>query len=72
MSEQKQQFKKALEVVLDGVSLSTNTERRGEVGVYLLGLLIADNPNLVEKADITTIQSIIEMADEQESPAFRL
>ncbi len=72
MSEQKQRFKHALDVVLDGVSLSTSTNRRGEVGVYLLGLLIKDNPHLVEKSDVKTIQSIIEMADEQESPAFRL
>ncbi len=72
MSEQKQRFKHALDVVLDGVSLSTSTNRRGEVGVYLLGLLIKDNPHLVEASDVKTIQSIIEMADEQESPAFRL
>ncbi|EOB4245198.1 hypothetical protein ACIL2N_000962 [Vibrio metschnikovii] len=72
MSEQKQRFKHALDVVLDGVSLSTSTNRRGEVGVYLLGLLIKDNSHLVEASDVKTIQSIIEMADEQESPAFRL
>lgn len=72
MSEQKQRFKNALEVVLDGVSLSTSANKRGEIGVYLLGLLIKDNPHLVEAEDIKTIQSIIEMADEQESPAFRL
>lgn len=72
MSEQKQQFKASLEVVLDGVSLSTSSNRRGEIGIYLLGLLIKDNPHLVEAEDIKTIRSIIEMADEQESPAFRL
>ncbi|WP_254618533.1 hypothetical protein [Vibrio metschnikovii] len=72
MSEQKQRFKEALEVVLDGVALSTSTNRRREVGVYLMGLLIKDNPHLVDKSDVKTIQSIIEIADEQESPAFRL
>ncbi len=68
ISEQKQQLKASLELVLDGVSLSTSTNRRGEVGVYLLGMLIKDNAHLVEVEDIKTIQSIIE----PESPAFRL
>lgn len=72
MSEQKQRFKHALDVVLDGVSLSTSTNRRGKVGVYILGLLIKDNPNLVDASHLKAIESIIEMADEQESPAFRL
>lgn len=72
MSEQKQRFKHALDVLLDGVSLSTSENRRGKVGVYILGLLIKDNPNLVDASDVKAIQSIIEMADEQESPAFRL
>ena len=72
MSEQKQRFKHALDVVLDGVSLSTSTNRRGKVGVYILGLLIKDNPSLVDASHLKAIESIIEMADEQESPAFRL
>ncbi|MDE1328485.1 hypothetical protein [Vibrio aestuarianus] len=72
MSEQKQRFKRALDVLLDGVSLSTSESKRGKVGVYILGLLIKDNPDLVDASDVKAIQSIIEIADEQESPAFRL
>ncbi|MDE1316333.1 hypothetical protein MEG05_20565 [Vibrio aestuarianus] len=72
MSEQKQRFKHALDVLLDGVSLSTSESKRGKVGVYILGLLIKDNPDLVDASDVKAIQSIIEIADEQESPAFRL
>lgn len=72
MLEEKQRFKESLELLLDGVSLSTSTQRRGEVGVYFLGLLIKDNPHLVDAETVKMIQSIIEMADKQESPAFRL
>ena len=72
MSEQKQRFKRALDVVLDGVSLSTSDNRRAVDGIYILGLLIKDNPHLVDAEAIRMIQSILEMADEQESPAFRL
>lgn len=72
MSEQKQRFKRALDVVLDGVSLSTSDNRRAVEGVYILGLLIKDNPHLLDADAVKKIQSILEMADEQESPAFRL
>ncbi|AGN34205.1 hypothetical protein VPPG_00080 [Vibrio phage VD1] len=72
MSEQKQRFKRALDVVLDGVSLSTSENRRAVEGVYILGLLIKDNPHLLDTEAVKKIQSILEMADEQESPAFRL
>ncbi len=72
MSDKKQLFKDTLDMVIDGVSLSTHEKRRGHVGAYVLELLLKDNPELADEDDVKTVQSIIGMADDQESPAFKL
>ncbi len=72
MSDKNELFKQALELVIDGVALSESGAGRYIAGRYILTLLIADNPGLVDAEKIKAIQSIIAMADEQESPAFKL
>ncbi|EGR0546444.1 hypothetical protein ACVTEB_14385 [Vibrio cholerae] len=72
MSDKKERFQQALELIIDGVSLSEAGVGRLEAGRYILTLLVADNPDLLDAEKIKAIQSIIAMADELESPAFRL
>lgn len=71
-SEKKARFQQALELIIDGVSLSETGTQRLVAGRYMLDLLIADNAGLLDTDKINAIQSIIAMADEAESPAFRL
>ncbi|MBY8288641.1 hypothetical protein KW528_21530 [Vibrio fluvialis] len=72
MSDKKERFQQALELIIDGLSLSETGAGRVQAGRYILMLLVADNPGLLDAEKIKAIQSIITMADEQESPAFRL
>ncbi|EGR1347869.1 hypothetical protein EFU42_09750 [Vibrio cholerae] len=72
MSDKKERFQQALELIIDGVSLSEAGVERLEAGRYILTLLVADNPDLLDAEKVKAIQSIIAMADELESPAFRL
>ncbi|TMX64579.1 hypothetical protein [Vibrio rotiferianus] len=70
MSDKKQLFQQALELIIDGVALSTETESRAQVGAYLMGLVVADNEGRLDSDKIKAIQSIIEMASEVDSSAF--
>lgn len=70
--KQKDIFQQALELVIDGVALSTEVENRASVGVYIMGLLVADNKDKLDSEKLKAIMSLIEMADEAESPAFKL
>ncbi|AGQ92434.1 hypothetical protein M634_13175 [Vibrio parahaemolyticus O1:Kuk str. FDA_R31] len=72
MSKEKQLFQQALEVIIDGVAVSHQTEGRAEAGVLLMRELVAKYPHLIDADKVTAIQSIIEMADEVESPIYRL
>ncbi|QOU33096.1 hypothetical protein TW71_019045 [Vibrio coralliilyticus] len=59
-------------LILDGVALSTNGENRAQAGAYLMGLVVADNQGELDSEKVEAIKAIIEMADEVESPQFRL
>lgn len=72
MSKEKQLFQLALDVIIDGVSVSTALEGRAEAGVLLMRGLVANYPHLIDAEKTKAIQSIIEMADEADSPSFRL
>lgn len=72
MSKENQLFQLALDVIIDGVSVSTPSEGRAEAGVLLMRGLVANYPHLIDAEKTKAIQSIIEMADEADSPSFRL
>ncbi|CDT98623.1 conserved hypothetical protein [Vibrio coralliirubri] len=72
MHDKKELFQQSLEVIIDGISMSETRAGAAQVGVYLMGLLIADNNGQLDADKIKAIQSIIEMAAEAESPKFLL
>ncbi|ANQ17570.1 hypothetical protein HJ088_15425 [Vibrio parahaemolyticus] len=72
MSNKNQLFQKALELIIDGVALSTEAESRAQVGAYLMGLVVADNQGKLDNDKVEAIQMIIQMADEVDSPEFKL
>ncbi|TMX39741.1 hypothetical protein DA096_26300 [Vibrio rotiferianus] len=72
MSDKKLLFQQALELIIDGVALSTETESRAQVGAYLMGLVVADNQGRLDNDKVEAIQMIIQMADEADSPEFSL
>ncbi|CAK2094656.1 conserved hypothetical protein [Vibrio crassostreae] len=72
MSKEKQLFQSGLEVIIDGVSMSEASEGSGQAGVYLMGLLIADNKGELDADKVKAIQAIVEMAAEAKSPKFSL
>ncbi|HDY8021012.1 TPA: hypothetical protein ACGVB5_004461 [Vibrio vulnificus] len=72
MSEQKKQFGAMLNVIIDGVAVSEDAEDRAEAGLEILRNLMPKYGHLVDKETIKKIESIIVMADKQESPTFRL
>lgn len=72
MSDKNQLFQQALELIIDGVALSTNEKSRTQVGAYLMGLVVADNQDKLDNSKVEAIQMIIQMADETDSPKFKL
>ena len=72
MSKEKQLFQSGLEVIIDGVSMSEASEGSRQAGVYLMGLLIADNKGELDADKVKAIQAIVEMAAEAKSPKFSL
>ena len=72
MSDKKQVFQQALELIIDGVALSTEAESRAQVGAYLMGLVVADNQGNLDSDKVEAIKMIIQMADEADSPEFKL
>jgi predicted transcriptional regulator len=65
-------FQQSLELIIDSVALSTVGESRKQAGIYLMGLVIADNKGKLDADKIKAISSLIEMADEADSPGFSL
>lgn len=71
MSDRKHLFQQALEVIIDGVSLSGQEEERALAGAYIMKLVVADNPDLLDEEKVKAIDSIIQMADEVDLCLFR-
>ncbi|MDD1828586.1 hypothetical protein LRP52_41115 [Photobacterium sp. ZSDE20] len=72
MCDKNQLFQKALELIIEGVALSTETESRAQVGAYLMGLVVVDNQGKLDNEKVEAIQMIIQMADDADSPEFKL
>lgn len=72
MPYKKMLFQRSLDVIIDGISMSEARADSAQVGVYLMGLLIADNKGELDADKIKAIQSIISMAAEAETPKFSL
>ncbi|HCE1827461.1 TPA: hypothetical protein NJ265_002022 [Vibrio parahaemolyticus] len=72
MSKEKQLFQSALDVIIDGVAVSSVGGGREEAGRVLLEGVLPRFAHLVDDEKIKAIQSIIRMADEAESPTFKL
>lgn len=72
MSKEKQLFQSALDIIIDGVAVSAVGEGREEAGLVLLEGILPRFSHLLDDEKIKAIQSIIGMADEAESPTFKL
>ncbi|MBY8244565.1 hypothetical protein KW524_10525 [Vibrio fluvialis] len=72
MSKEKQLFQSALDIIIDGVAVSSVGEGREEAGRVLLEGVLPRFAHLLDDEKIKAIQSIIRMADETESPTFKL
>ncbi|MFA0438618.1 MULTISPECIES: hypothetical protein [Vibrio] len=72
MSKEKQLFQSALDVIIDGVAVSSEGEGREEAGRMLLEGILPKFTHLLDDEKIKAIQSIIGMADEADSPNFKL
>ncbi|MBY7871730.1 hypothetical protein KW423_11590 [Vibrio fluvialis] len=72
MSKEKQLFQSALDIIIDGVAVSSVGEDRSEAGRVLLEGVLPRFAHLLDDEKIKAIQSIIRMADEAESPTFKL
>ncbi len=62
----------ALQIVVDGVACSEATHIMRQAGVYITGLIMADMKGSLDAEKQKAILSIIEMASEVESPAFKI
>lgn len=71
-SKEKQLFQSALDVIIDGVALSSEGEGREEAVRMLLEGILPKFTHLLDDEKIKAIQSIIGMADEADSPNFKL
>lgn len=73
MSLKKQDiFLQAMEFIIDAVALSTEGESRADVGIYLMGLLVADQREELKPEKLAAMKQLIEMADDGDSPEFKL
>ncbi|EIJ0963965.1 hypothetical protein HJ138_17375 [Vibrio parahaemolyticus] len=72
MSKEKLLFQSILDVIIDGVAVSTVGEGREEAGRVLLEAVFPRFAHLLDDEKIKAIQSIIRMADEADSPTFKL
>ncbi|MGL4193206.1 MAG: hypothetical protein ACRCRU_11725 [Vibrio sp.] len=70
MTDKKERFQHALEVVVDGSAQSQVSKERAAASRYLVSLLIKDNADLIDAEKIKAILSIIEMALEIENQRF--
>lgn len=65
-------FLQAMEFIIDAVALSTEGESRADVGIYLMGLLVADQREELKPEKLAAMKQLIEMADGVDSPEFKL
>ncbi|MEZ8363740.1 hypothetical protein AB6C96_01170 [Vibrio cyclitrophicus] len=65
-------FLQAMEFIIDAVALSTEGESRADVGIYLMGLLVADQIEELKPEKLAAMKQLIEMADDGDSPEFKL
>ena len=72
MSKEKQLFQSALDIIIDGVAVSSAGEGREEAGRVLLEGVLPRFAHLLDDEKIKAIQSIIKMADEADSPKFEV
>ena len=56
MSDKNQVFQQALELIIDGVALGTETESRAQIGAYLMGLVVADNQGKLDNDKVEAIE----------------
>lgn len=68
----KQQLKKDLEFIVDAVALSTDGNSRAEQGLRIMNIVISHSGVELTSDVRMHLKLMIEMADEAESPAFRL
>lgn len=72
MDTDKKKFQSALDVIIDGVAMSDVGEGRAEAGLDLLLGIMRKYGHLVDESKLPAILSIIKMADEAQSPSFKL
>ena len=72
MSDKNKVFQQALQLNIDGVALSIETESRAHIGAYLMGLVVADNQGKLDSDKVEGIKMIIQMGYEADSPEFKL
>ena len=65
-------FLQAMEFIIDAVALSTEGESRADVGIYLMSLLVADQREELKPEKLAAMKQLIEMADDGDSPEFKL
>ncbi|MFA0233588.1 hypothetical protein [Vibrio sp. 10N.222.55.C7] len=70
--KQRDIFLHAMEFIIDAVALSTEGESRADVGIYLMGLLVADQREELKPETLAAMKQLIEMADGGDSPEFKL
>jgi len=63
MFDKNQLFQQALELIIDGVALSTETESRVQVSV-LDRLVVADNQGKLDNDKVEAIQMFIQVAND--------
>lgn len=68
----KQQLKQDLEFIVDAVALSTDGNSRAEQGLRIMNIVIAHSGVELTKDVRANLKLMIEMADEAESPAFKI
>jgi hypothetical protein len=66
----KDKFLKGMQLILDGVSLSTENEFRIDIGIYLMGLLVADHKGEMDDEKLAVMRELISIADEMKGPQF--
>ncbi|MCG7497761.1 hypothetical protein MHO82_12895 [Vibrio sp. Of7-15] len=65
-------YLEAMEFILDGVALSTEQESKAELGMYLVGLVVADQQEQLKPEKLDCLRQLIQLADEVESQKMAL
>lgn len=68
----KQQLKQDLEFIVDAVALSTDGNSRAEQGLRIMSVVIAHSGVELTSDVRASLKLMIEMADEAESPQFKI